>query len=108
MVDAGQPRNFVLALDEVWVTGEDGKGRVVAVDTASAEQLEQLVLSSSASGQPTRAVLYEEGVARNEFTRRTVSPFVTVRLTDDSDPAEFAKLAGVASYELPAYAPGFA
>ena len=108
VLDGGIPRNFVLALDEVWVTEADGKGRVVPVDAASPEQLEQLVLASSASGQSAQAVLYEEGVERNEFTRRIVSSLVTVQLSEGSHPAEIAQLAGASSFELPGYAPGFA
>ncbi len=102
------PRNFVLALDEIWVTDPDGKGRTVSVDAASPEELEQIVLSSSASGEPAQAVLYEEGVERNEFTRRAVSPLVTVQLSQGADPSEIAQSVGAASYELPVYAPGFA
>lgn len=108
ILDGGVPRNFVLALDEIWVTDADGKGRVVAVDAASPEQLEQLVVASSTSGESAQAVLYEEGVERNEFTRRVVSSLVTVQLSEGSEPAEIAQLAGVSSFELPEYAPGFA
>ena len=108
VLDGGIPRNFVLALDEIWVTDADGKGRVVPVDVASPEQLEELVLASSASGQSAQAVLYEEGVERNDFTRRVVSSLVTVQLSGDFEPAEIAQMAGASSFELPAYAPGFA
>jgi subtilisin-like proprotein convertase family protein len=106
--DAGMPRNFVLALDEIWVTDAEGKGRVVAVEAASAEELEQLVLAPSAAGESAQAILYEDGATRNEFTRRIVSSLVTVRLDEGSDPAEVARLGGAASFELPEYAPGFA
>ena len=102
------PRNFVLALDEIWVTDPDGKGRVVSVDAASPEELEQIVLSSSASGEPAQAVLYEEGVERNEFTRRAVSPLVTVQLSEGVDPVLIAQSVGASSFQLPDYAPGFA
>ena len=106
--DAGVPRNFELALDEIWVTDPEGKGRAVAVDAASAEVLEQLVLASSASGEPAQAILYEAGAERHEFTRRIVTSLVTVRLDEGSDPAEVARLGGASSFELPEYAPGFA
>ncbi|MBJ7390634.1 MAG: S8 family serine peptidase [Chthoniobacterales bacterium] len=106
--DAGLTRNFVLALDELWVTDPDGKGRVVSVNAASPQDLEQLVLASSASGEPSRAVLYEEGVQRNEFTRRVVSSLVTVQLSEGSNPVEIAQSVGASSFELPDYAPGFA
>lgn len=106
--DAGMPRNFVLALDEIWVTDHEGKGRVVAVEAASAEELEQLVLASSAAGESAQAILYEDGSTRDEFTRRIVSSLVTVRLDEGSDPAEVARLGGASSFELPEYAPGFA
>ena len=108
VLDGGMPRNFVLALDEIWVADADGKGRVVPVDATSPEQLEQLVVASSASSEPAQAVLYEEGVERNEFTRRVVSPLVTVQLSVGAEPAEIAQLAGASSFELPEYAPGFA
>lgn len=107
VLDGGIPKNFVLALDEIWVTDADGKGRVVAADAASPEQLEQLVMASSASGESAQAVLYEEGVERNEFTRRVVSSLVTVQLSEGSEPAEIAQLAGASSFELPGYAPSF-
>ena len=106
--DAGMPRSFVLALDEIWVSDPEGKGRAVAIDAASAEELEQLVLASSASGEPAQAILYEAGAARDEFTRRIVSSLVTVRLDEGSDPAEVARLGGASSFEIPEYAPGFA
>ncbi len=108
VLDGGVPRNFVLALDEIWVADADGKGRVVAVDAASPEQLEESVLGFSASGESAQAVLYEEGAERNEFTRRIVSSLVTVQLSEGSEPAEIAQLAGASSFELPGYAPGFA
>ncbi len=106
--DAGQQRNFVLALDEIWVTGSDGKGRVFPVDAASPQELEQIVSAASAPGKPIQALLYEEGVERNEFTRRVVSSLVTVQLSEGSNPAEIAQSVGASSFELPAYAPGFA
>jgi len=106
--DAGQQRNFVLALDEIWVTGSDGKGRVFPVDAASPQELEQIVSAASVSGKPTEALLYEEGVERNEFTRRVVSSLVTVQLSEGSNPAEIAQSVGASSFDLPDYAPGFA
>lgn len=106
--DAGMSRNFVLALNEIWVTDREGRGRVVSVDAASPQEVEQLLLASSASGNPAQAVLYEEGADRNEYTRRIVLPLVTVRLSQDSNPAEIARSVGASSFELPAYAPGFA
>ena len=36
--DAGMPRNFVLALDEIWVTDHEGKGRAVADADAAREK----------------------------------------------------------------------
>ena len=106
--DAGFSRVFVLALDEIWVMDADGKGRIVSVNAASPEQLEKIVLASSASGKVAQAVLYEDGVERNEFSRRTVSPLVTVQLSEGSNPAEIARSVGASSFELPVYAPGFA
>ncbi len=105
--DGGLARDFVLALDEVWVTDADGKGRTVAVNASSPEDLERILQSVSRSNQAAQAVLYPNGVERSEFTRRTVAPFVTVQLAGGSDPAAVARAVGAASYELPDYAPGF-
>jgi len=105
--DGGVPRSFVLALDEMWVQEADGKGRVIQVKAATPEELEQIVLASTASGQPGQAILYEEGAERTEFTRRLVAPLVTVGLAEGFDPADVARLAGAASFETPDYAPGF-
>ena len=45
LLDGGLRKNFVLALDEIWVTDADGKGRVVSVGAASPEELDQLVVA---------------------------------------------------------------
>jgi len=107
--DAGMPRDFVLALDEIWVKDADGKGRTVAVQATTPQELEQMVLAASASsGAETQAVMYEEGVERNDFTRRLVTPFVTVKLAGQTDAASVAGLAQASSFDLPDYAPGYA
>jgi hypothetical protein len=103
------PRDFVLALDEIWVKDADGKGRTVAVQATTPQELEQIVLAASASsGAETQAVMYEDGAERNDFTRRLVTPFVTVKLADQTDAASVAGLAQASSFDLPDYAPGYA
>jgi len=106
--DAGVPKNFVLALDEILTTDDDGKDRLVAVNAASPAELEQLVMASSAAGERARAILYEEGVERDEFTRRVVSPLVTVQLVPGADPVKVAQAVAASGFESPDYAPGFA
>jgi hypothetical protein len=103
------PRDFVLALDEIWVKDADGKGRTVAVQATTPQELEQIVLAASASsGAETQAVMYEDGAERNDFTRRLVTPLVTVKLADQTDAASVAGLAQASSFDLPDYAPGYA
>jgi subtilisin-like proprotein convertase family protein len=107
--DAGMPRDFELALDEVYTKDSNGKGTPVPVQASSADELEKII----AGLDPTHSggvfpVLYERGAERNEFTRRIVTEKVTIKLAEGADPAAIASQAGTSSYELPSYAAGFA
>ncbi len=111
VVDAGQLRNFVLALDEVWVRDEKGRGKLVPVEASDAGQLESILLSvaDAANGRSAQAVMYEEGVVRNQFTRRLVSPMVTVKMSDGAAlRALAAPSSGIRNIQTPDFAPGFA
>jgi subtilisin family serine protease len=103
------PRDFELALDEVYTKDSNGKGTPVPVQASSADELEEII----AGLDPTHSggvfpVLYERGAERNEFTRRIVTEKVTIKLAEGADPAAIASQAGTSSYELPSYAAGFA
>ena len=99
--DASSSRNFVLALDEVWLRNGEEKGKAVPVQAASAAELEALVLSMEGEVFP---VLYEAGRPRNEYTRRVVTPAVSIKLDDPAQAAAIAAAAGAASFEIPEYA----
>ena len=103
------PRDFELALDEVYTKDSNGKGTPVPVQASSADELEKIItdLDPSHSGG-VFPVLYERGAERNEFTRRIVTEKVTIKLAEGADPAAIASQAGTSSYELPSYAAGFA
>jgi len=107
--DAGMPRDFELALDEVYTKDSNGKGTPIPVQASSADELEKIIagLDPSHSGG-VFPVLYERGAERNEFTRRIVTEKVTIKLAEGADPAAIASQAGTSSYELPSYAAGFA
>jgi len=104
-IDAGASRNFVLALDEVWVRKIGEAGRVVAVDAASSQELEQIVLAMDArGGEDAYPVLYEEGRERNEHTRRVLTSSLSLKLADPSLVSAVAAASGVATYRTPDYA----
>lgn len=103
--DAGFARNYVLALDEVWVSRPGEKGAVASVKAASAGELETLVISMGGpGGQEAFPVFYEEGRPRNEYTRRVLTPSVSIKLDDPAQASTIAASAGAASFEIPEYA----
>ena len=107
--DGGQPRSFVLALDEVMVRGADGDDRLEAVSASSPDDLQAAIDAMSAStGETVVAVLYPQDVERNNYSRRLLSPLITVKLSDGADAAAIAAQVGAVDYEMPDYAPGFA
>lgn len=71
------------------------------VQAASAAELESLVLSMGGEVFP---VLYEAGRPRNEYTRRVVTPAVSIKLDDPAQAAAIAAAAGAASFQVPDYA----
>ena len=109
IADAGMVRNFRLAMDEVYVRDpETGKGRGVLVAPASdlSGLLAQMERVQAETGLVPELVMYEEGVERNEFTRRVVTR--ELMLESDSQVAadEAAQSAGLIFRDAPAYAPG--
>jgi uncharacterized delta-60 repeat protein len=108
-LDSGLPRNFVLALDEVWVSDGRGGGSLEKVFAADRRELDGLLAALSRSrGAQTHAVMYEAGRPRDQWSRRLVLPSVLVQSSGAAQTAALAKVAGAGSLERPAYAPGFA
>ena len=71
------------------------------VQASSAAELESLVL---AMGGDVFPVLYEAGRPRNEYTRRVLTPSVSIKLDDPAQAAAIAAAAGASSFEVPDYA----
>ena len=104
IADAGMVRNFRLAMDEVYVRDpETGKGRGVLVAPASdlSGLLAQMERVQAETGLVPELVMYEEGVERNEFTRRVVTR--ELMLESDSQVAadEAAQSAGLIFRDAP-------
>ena len=109
VADAGMVRNFRLAMDELYVRDpETGKGKGVTVASASdlAALMAQMEKVQSETGLVPELVMYEEGVERNEFTRRVVTRELMLESASQARADQAAKSAGLVFRDAPDYAPG--
>ena len=109
IMDAGMVRRFRLVLDELYVRDpETGKGRSITVPLASdlAGFMVQMEKVQSETGFVPELVMYEDGVERNEFTRRVVTRELMLESDSQATADEAAKSAGLVFRDAPAYAPG--
>lgn len=113
---AGRPRAFDIALDEVAVRGVDGRTKLEKVAPRSDAQAMRSLLRAPVSGaSPAKAasglsrglVLYETGRPRSEHTRVLATREFVVELRDSVSPESLAQeLQAEYQGEL-SYAPGF-
>ena len=96
--DGGGMRAFVVARDEISASDASQKGRQVKLpQLASAEAARQAATAhKKRTGEDAEVVLYEEGRARSEFTRRIVTNRLAVKLRAGADAAAFAARHGIA------------
>ena len=109
VADAGMVRNFRLAMDELYVRDpETGKGKGVTVASASdlAALMAQMEKVQSETGLVPELVMYEDGVERNEFTRRVVTRELMLESDSQATADQAAKSASLVFQDAPAYAPG--
>jgi subtilisin family serine protease len=109
VADAGMVRNFRLAMDELYVRDpETGKGKGVTVASASdlAALMAQMEKLQSETGLVPELVMYEEGVERNEFTRRVVTRELMLESDSQATADQAANSVGLVFRDAPAYAPG--
>ena len=109
LADAGMVRNFRLAMDELYVRDpETGKGKGVTVASASdlAGLMAQMEKVQSETGLVPELVMYEDGVERNEFTRRVVTRELMLESDSQATADQAAKSASLVFQDAPAYAPG--
>ena len=109
IADAGMVRNFRLAMDELYVRDpETGKGTGVMVAPASdlSGLLAQMERVQAETGLVPELVMYEEGMERNEFTRRVVTRELMLESDSQAAADEAAQSAGLVFRDAPAYAPG--
>ena len=109
VADAGMMRNFRLAMDELYVRDpETGKGKGVTVASASdlAALMAQMEKLQSETGLVPELVMYEEGVERNEFTRRVVTRELMLESDSQATADQAANSVGLVFRDAPAYAPG--
>jgi len=109
VADAGMVRNFRLAMDELYVRDpETGKGKGIMVASASdlAGLMAQMEKVLAETGLVPELVMYEEGVERNEFTRRVVTRELMLESDSQATADQAAKSAGLVFRDAPSYAPG--
>jgi len=109
VADAGAVRNFRLAMDELYVRDpETGKGKGITVASASdlAALMAQMEKVQTETGFVPELVMYEDGVERNEFTRRVVTRELMLESDSQATADQAAKSAGLVFRDAPAYAPG--
>ncbi len=109
VADAGMVRNFRLAMDELYIRDpETGKGKGVAVASASdlAALMAQMEKVQTDTGFVPELVMYEDGVERNEFTRRVVTRELMLESDSQATADQAAKSVGLVFRDAPAYAPG--
>ena len=109
IADAGMVRNFRLAMDELYVRDpETGKGTGVMVAPASdlSGLLAQMERVQAETGLVPELVMYEEGMERNEFTRRVVTRELMLESDSQAAADQEAQSAGLVFRDAPAYAPG--
>lgn len=107
--DGGRARGFVVAHDEFHV--EDGNRRARRQVVAGVATAEAVRLSAERhavmTGEEAELVLYPEGAARTEFTRRILTKKVAVRLRAGENADAVAKRLGVVSVGALPYAKGW-
>ena len=106
--DAGGPRFFTLALDEVAVMeGARPQIRSIAARTDLADLKNHVRGLSQSRGAPVRLVLYEAGRSRDAFSRRLVTERLLVRLDEGGDIKAVAGRVGATNVRPAEYAPGY-
>jgi len=104
----GALRELVLAKDELYVRDADGKGRVVAIPSAShaAALLEQWQKIQTATGSAPELVLYPPNAPRNDSTRRIVTRDILIEADSRSAADALAAASGLDFKSAPVYAQG--
>jgi len=107
--DAGQPRRFEIARDELHFKNKTGVAWVQPVSVEqSVERLRVRAASlMAATGTDVKLVMYPAGGPRNEATRRLLTRRVLVRLVPKADAASvLGGVPGLAHWQAVDYLPG--
>lgn len=107
--DGGRKRGFELALDEV-TEKSAAKGEKAAKTSRKGKNLGEMRQMAgeveAASGGKVDIVLYEEGKARDESTRRVLTRRVLLKVAAGFDAQATGAAVGAWKIEMPSYAPG--
>src|SRR2546427_7981252 len=109
LFDAGQPRRFEIARDELSFKDVSGAASVrLKPAERSVERLRARAASlMAATGMELKLVIYPVGRPRNESTRRLLTRRVLVRLMPDADAVSvLGRVPGVAYWQTVDYLPG--
>src|SRR6266498_1792021 len=108
LYDAGQPRRFEIARNELHFRDPTGAAWVQSVPAEpSVERLRARAASlRAATGAEVKLVIYPAGHPRDEFTRRLLTRRVLVRLTPQFEAASvLTAVSGVAQWQVVDYLP---
>src|SRR6266436_2547043 len=91
--DHGQRRTLILATDELQVVGKRHSERIIPANDAQALRRQADALSRQL-GKEVRLVLYAQGSARTDFTRRILTRDVLLHVEPGARPQALAQAYG--------------
>jgi subtilisin-like proprotein convertase family protein len=105
--DGGSKRVFELATDQLYLRGQDGASRILAIPaTDSPEAFSAAIEQARAeNGTEPELILYPVGFPRNEFTRRIVTREVVISAPSQAEADILAAQQGLVFQKAPVFAP---
>jgi len=103
--DSGQNRTFLLAVDELQVSGQRRPQKITPATSSDALRQRAIELAHS-SGKEVRLVLYPAGASRDQFSRRLLTREVLLHVQTGIDPQQLAQENGATITRQFPYLPG--
>ena len=96
--DAGQPRDFIVAADELFQEGASPSLLRLPSALSFSHLCEVAENRKAKNGTAARLVLYERGVPRNDQSRRILTPKVLVQFKEGADAQQIGDASGAAAW----------